>query len=116
MTTETCQQTIWLPGFKTRPCGRPATTKDFRGLPLCRKCSYDQYMKSSHWEWTRNRAISMAGKRCQRCDEPAGRGKNGGPIGLNVHHLSYERLGNERSEDLIVLCRSCHAKEHGRPE
>ena len=32
---------------------------------------------------------------------------------LQVHHLTYERLGNERDEDLKVLCWACHEREHG---
>jgi hypothetical protein len=29
-----------------------------------------------------------------------------------VHHLTYERLGNEHLSDVIVLCLACHGKEH----
>lgn len=37
-----------------------------------------------------------------------------------MHHLTYERLGAERDEDLLVVCRRCHKKEdkkrsEGRP-
>lgn len=40
---------------------------------------------------------------CQRCKEKLP------PGALDVHHLTYERLGNERPSDLQVLCRSkCH--------
>lgn len=28
--------------------------------------------------------------------------------GLEVHHRTYERLGNERPEDLVALCWCCH--------
>ena len=31
---------------------------------------------------------------------------------LDVHHLTYERLGREKDEDLRVLCRACHGDEH----
>jgi len=36
-----------------------------------------------------------------------------GGKGLEVHHLSYRRLGNELLSDLIVLCVGCHKKQHG---
>jgi hypothetical protein len=36
------------------------------------------------------------------------------PYRLEVHHRTYERLGRERPEDLLVLCEKCHAVEHGR--
>lgn len=29
-----------------------------------------------------------------------------------MHHLSYERLGDESDEDLQVLCRGCHLGHH----
>ena len=32
---------------------------------------------------------------------------------LEVHHLSYARLGRELPDDLIVLCPACHAIAHG---
>jgi hypothetical protein len=28
--------------------------------------------------------------------------------------LTYERLGAECDDDIIVLCRACHQAEHGR--
>jgi 5-methylcytosine-specific restriction endonuclease McrA len=43
---------------------------------------------------------------CERC---------GGQDALQVHHRTYERLGAELDEDFEVLCRRCHATEHGKP-
>lgn len=34
---------------------------------------------------------------------------------LEVHHLTYERLGCEAPDDLLVLCGRCHATFHGLP-
>ena len=31
----------------------------------------------------------------------------------HVHHLTYETVGEERFGDLEILCRHCHAVEHG---
>jgi hypothetical protein len=31
---------------------------------------------------------------------------------LEVHHRTYERLGDERDEDLEVLCTRCHEQHH----
>jgi hypothetical protein len=36
------------------------------------------------------------------------------PYRLEVHHLTYERLGWEQPDDLLVLCERCHAVLHGR--
>ena len=32
---------------------------------------------------------------------------------LEVHHRTYERLGHERQDDLVVLCARCHRRFHG---
>ena len=66
--------------------------------------SYGEYLRSSHWKETRDAALQRAGGRCCVC---------GGTDGISVHHRSYERLGAETEDDLVVLCRSCHAIFHG---
>jgi hypothetical protein len=71
-----------------RPTGRP---------------SYHTYLRSEAWSAKRQAAIRRAGGRCQLCNRS-------GP--LEVHHRTYERLGHERDDDLIVLCRSCHQAFH----
>lgn len=60
---------------------------------------YLGYMASPAWRERRKRALERAGYRCQVCGETRG---------LQVHHNSYERLGNEADEDLAVLCFWCH--------
>ena len=49
------------------------------------------------------RKLNAVGHRCENCDERSS---------LQVHHLTYARLGREIDEDLVVLCRMCHANEH----
>ena len=65
---------------------------------------YQQVMHSDAWRRRRQRALKRAGYRCQKC---------GDRRRLEVHHLTYARLGRERAADLIVLCHTCHAAEHG---
>jgi predicted HNH restriction endonuclease len=31
---------------------------------------------------------------------------------IDIHHLSYNNLGNERYRDLQILCRNCHQVTH----
>lgn len=31
---------------------------------------------------------------------------------LDVHHRTYKRIGNERPEDLVAVCRRCHKERH----
>jgi 5-methylcytosine-specific restriction endonuclease McrA len=68
-----------------------------------RKASHRAYLRSSEWKVKRRDALSRAGGRCEHC----GRSTN-----LHVHHLTYNRHGNELARDLRVLCASCHRRRH----
>lgn len=72
-----------------------------------RKARYRDYLYSPVWKERKEAALRRAHHKCQRC---------GGTKRLQVHHPHYNRVGNEAARELIVLCRSCHAAEHGRPE
>lgn len=63
---------------------------------------YTAYINSPQWKRRCARAIARAGDRCQRC------GFTKYSRRLEVHHLTYARLGHERDEDLIVVCHECH--------
>lgn len=63
------------------------------------------YLNSDIWQRTRRLALEFYGGACCLCNSN---------LDLNVHHRTYERLGDERLADLIVLCRDCHAKYHGK--
>lgn len=65
---------------------------------------YQLYLKSDHWICFRRR-IATVKSRCRGCHVKAGRR-------LDVHHITYERLGAEIDSDVICLCRDCHAKVH----
>ncbi len=67
------------------------------------RVDYDDYMQSAEWQEQANAAKGRAGHRCQVCNRPAT------AVTLEAHHRTYERLGQERAEDLTVLCRDCHA-------
>ena len=60
---------------------------------------YLAYIRSEAWRTRRQRALRLAGYRCQVCNE-GGR--------LEVHHRTYDRLGHEADGDLTVLCWWCH--------
>ena len=68
------------------------------------KTDYGSYLRSAEWAARRSWKIAEADGRCQVCDSA---------IGLEVHHRTYERLGDERQSDLVVLCRQCHELFHG---
>lgn len=72
------------------------------GVKELRRMSYPQYLLSDWWGNKRRMALALQDK-CQRC---------GFKDQLDVHHLTYENLGDEKDEDLIVLCRRCHNDLH----
>jgi hypothetical protein len=73
--------------------------------------SYQDYLRSDHWRELRVRYFrSKLPKRneeglalCQFCDQTSG---------LNLHHKTYGRLGNERLMDVMLVCRDHHGVIH----
>jgi hypothetical protein len=68
---------------------------------------YAEYLRSERWHLVRQWMLRRAGGFCGRCH------RRFADRALDVHHRDYRRLGAEREADLIVLCRECHATEHG---
>lgn len=66
------------------------------------RARYNAYIRSARWKNLRKDLIKLRAGLCDRCHRFFGEG------GLEVHHLTYERLGNERMADLEVVCRRCH--------
>lgn len=64
------------------------------------KTFYKHYLKGPRWAAKRELWFNTFGKYCRAC------GTTRGPIQL--HHMTYERLGNERLGDLVALCSNCH--------
>ena len=63
---------------------------------------YSEYLKSLAWWHKRREALERDNKICQNCGQAA----------TEVHHTSYQTVGNECLEDLISLCSSCHSSLH----
>lgn len=69
--------------------------------------NYADYLKTEHWKQKRIKKL-LKNPNCQICQQQKG---------LNIHHKKYQYnnksiLFNERLEDLITLCRSCHRLMH----
>lgn len=75
-----------------------ARIQELRAMP------YRDYLLTPDWQKKRLYALKRAGGRCQVCNNPNKR--------LDVHHRTYERLGDELYTDLLVLCHSCHGTFH----
>lgn len=65
--------------------------------------AYAEYLRSSSWFGRRTARLRADGYHCTIC----GRCEN-----LLVHHLTYDRIGNERLADLRTVCRDCHTGLH----
>lgn len=63
------------------------------------------HLGSDKWQGIKDLLFKERGKKCEKC---------GWAFDLEVHHLNYCRLGDERPSDLMVLCDECHGKTHGR--
>lgn len=68
------------------------------------KQKYHSYLRSRKWRKKREKVLKRDRYRCTRC----GYAKR-----LQVHHLTYDRIFNERLSDLTTLCARCHMREHG---
>ena len=65
---------------------------------------YQSYINGSKWRNNPARVAELqaAGFRCRICNTPKDEAQ------LEVHHRTYERLGNEQPGDLTALCSGCH--------
>ena len=63
---------------------------------------YNQYLASPEWNSKKIRVRARDYGRCQLCRSDSF---------LEVHHLTYNRVGDEALFDLVTLCRHCHEQE-----
>ncbi len=67
---------------------------------------YQQYLRSNHWKETRARYIKTSYDGQTKCKMCASYGS------IELHHLTYRNLGEERKRDLVGLCPDCHELVH----
>lgn len=65
--------------------------------------AYNDYLLSDIWKEKRRKIIKLYNNECYIC---------GNQNNLQVHHLTYERLGAELEDDLVCLCADCHSRIH----
>lgn len=67
---------------------------------------YSHFLASNYWRSVRDLKIDQVGGKCEKC---------GSTSSLQLHHTTYEHHGDEMNhlEDLVVMCRECHEREHG---
>ena len=70
---------------------------------------YDDYLLTKHWRAKRKVIIAERLGICEKCKKKIEeKGK------IHIHHLTYENIGDEKNEDLMLLCENCHNKIHHR--
>jgi 5-methylcytosine-specific restriction endonuclease McrA len=65
---------------------------------------YSAYIHSDEWNDRREAYLHYYCNRCRGClsiERP-----------LQLHHLTYERIGREEIEDCQILCKRCHQRRH----
>lgn len=72
------------------------------GTPEWRR-RYVEHIRSPKWRKLRQQILARCSGLCERCGKI--------PKRFEVHHLTYDRLGDERLTDLIALCNDpCHVE------
>lgn len=68
---------------------------------------YNDFLKTVYWYIVRKHFLKKYGEQCFICNSTEY---------LNVHHRTYKNHGREHEhlEDLVVLCKDCHAKFHDK--
>lgn len=71
------------------------------------RIEYIEYLKSTDWHERRKELMEEANWVCSECGEKA----------TQLHHLSYENLGEEELEiDVVPLCKDCHKEKHNKED
>jgi hypothetical protein len=68
-------------------------------IARCKALPYPAYLGTPWWGFVHDRTIKRARGLCELCGQHAAR---------EAHHTTYERIGEERLDDMIALCRRCH--------
>lgn len=93
----------WFNAHPQAPAHTDACELCKRNAASTRPVDYSAYLKTPEWQIRRQLALEFYGATCCLCNSPDH---------LNVHHRTYERIGQEHLRDLIVLCRPCHERYH----
>ena len=65
----------------------------------CKTLPYREYLGLPWWGFVHDRAIKRARGVCELCQQAEAR---------EAHHTTYERVGEEKPDDMVALCRRCH--------
>ena len=96
---------IWFGGIVVNS---PRVIEELRNYP------YEKYLQTSHWKRIRAVLLLINNAVCQARDcNLMGESWYGGfESEIDVHHITYKDLGNEKFDDLVLLCRNHHKIVH----
>jgi len=78
---------------------------------------YHAYLRSPQWREKREAVLKRCGNKCEDCQEERRFNEFVRPArAVEVHHLTYERIGRERLSDLIGVCGRHHDYRHSLDE
>lgn len=80
-----------------------APTTEWRASQFMSPEEKQLYMQSNKWHNIRSIVLSRDNYACKVCSSVDS---------LEIHHMSYEHLGDEQLSDLVTLCRKCHFTLH----
>jgi 5-methylcytosine-specific restriction endonuclease McrA len=64
---------------------------------------YNKYLQSDDWKAKRGKVLERCDGLCEGCREaPA----------TQVHHLTYNHVGDELLYELVGICDACHERVH----
>jgi hypothetical protein len=69
------------------------------------RAEYEAYLASDAWTQCRAVALMRANEICECCEHFRA---------TEVHHITYERIGQELDSDLMAVCSFCHGLLHRR--
>ena len=95
----------WKKSTQERKQGAEEIAEECKRRLEDRKLFYLSHLSSKKWQAKRRRVIEREKNLCQGCRLA--------PI-EEVHHLSYDHLGDELLFELAGLCAECHRKTHGK--
>jgi hypothetical protein len=98
---------MYLEEFRAATRGFPMKELSDSRLEALRGMRYTDYLLTPEWRQRRDRALARA---LWRCEWP----QCGTQHRLEVHHKSYEHLGEELDSELAVLCGHHHRGYHER--
>jgi 5-methylcytosine-specific restriction endonuclease McrA len=68
---------------------------------------YENYLASPEWREKRLLVLARASRLCEGCRLA---------VASEVHHTTYDHVGDELLFELVALCEECHQRTHGYPD